>query len=420
MFDMLPIIYRGHEQSGIFAQSLGYRPSEQLLLRLKDNQPGEGQRYACIIPVLDLWRMNLALAARNNLWHYTTGIEKNVLDDVRSRRAVLVFDLSNEGPPYNEQVFSDLYSWIENENIPWGHVVWLDQNRAMGLSAKRHAGVRAEMVRFEHYDSFVKYISFLFARPDESAVGHQHEELAGDLLDSTKKDKLLLCMNSTPRWHRVVTLAGLVYHDLVSDSLVSFPGPSYRENKAAIEAVDDFMRTAPSLDYLQGPLEIVKQFGALRVDSFAGSGTQLVGKIDLDPYRRTYFSLVTETEFTDGSCDRVTEKVVKAFCVGHPTLIVGNPNAVRFMTELGFADWGDVIDRSYESIIDPATRFDAIFQEIARMVASIRLDGDFWLGRVRDVSAHNIRHAVSGKLMENYVRLYDVPVVARLKAQIGL
>eukprot|EP01035_Chromulina_nebulosa_P003413 gene3413-4651_t len=38
---------------------------------------------------------------RHNGWHYADGIEPEILADMRAGRAVLVFDLSNEGPAYD-------------------------------------------------------------------------------------------------------------------------------------------------------------------------------------------------------------------------------------------------------------------------------------------------------------------------------
>ena len=85
------------------------------------------------------------------------------------------------------------------------------------------------------------------------------------------------------------------------------------------------------------------------MDGFAETGNALFDKIDVGPYRRSFFSLVTETEASGGEVDRATEKLIKAFALGHPTMVVGNPRTLRFATELGFQDFSPVIGNGYET-----------------------------------------------------------------------
>jgi hypothetical protein len=152
----------------------------------------------------------------------------------------------------------------------------------------------------------------------------------------------------------------------------------------------------------------------LNVDSFEEKGNALVNKIDPTPYERSFISLVTETDFSDGLIDRVTEKIAKAYCMGHPTLVLGNPYSVNFMTTLGFQDWNDVLDRSAEAMLDPAHRFEMVMHEVLRQAARIRSNPEAWLGSVREVGAYNIRHAVSGKFLGDCIIHMDRPLVDQL------
>lgn len=416
---MLPIIHRGNEQAGFFAHGLGHTTGEALLTRLPGNQRSDDARYACLVPVSDYWRMNSAAAAKHKVWHYKS-LEPEILGDIRAGRAVLVLDLSNEGPHYDPAIFDELYAWMEAEVLPAGRVIWLAQNRAMAQFAAEAAGPRAGLVRHDHYDFFVKAMTYIFSKPDAPVLGHDVDAAVAQLFNQTAKDKLLLCLNATPRLHRVLTVAALMQFGLLEASLVSFPGLEYTKTGASMTGVRNFVEAAPTLRYLTPMLDRVETMGALKIDSFAETGNALAAKIDTEVYARTFFSLVTETEFTTGTVDRVTEKIAKAFCMGHPSLVLGNPNAVRFMTELGFQDWDGVIDRAPEAIAAPPMRFNAIFAETMRQAVQVRMDPAGWLARTREVGAFNIRHAMTGGLLRRYIDLYDRPVVARLKAQIGL
>jgi hypothetical protein len=417
---MLPIIHRGNEQAGFFAQALGHNFGQQLLARLPGNQRSDAARYACLVPVSDYWRMSAAACRHHKIWHYAEGIEPDILADMRARRAVLVFDLSNEGPAYEPVIFDELYDWMEAKALPPGSVTWLAQNRNMAASAVAAAGPRAALVRHDHYDFFVKAMTFIFSKAVDPVLGTDPAAAAARMFDPALKDSLLLCLNATPRLHRVLTVAGLIHYGLLQGSQVSFPGLMYEKAGASMNAVVAFVDSQPSLHYLRPALDRVAELADLRVDQFAETGNALFAKIDPAPYERSFFSLVTETEFTNGSIARVTEKIAKAFCMGHPTLVMGNPHSLRFMTELGFQDWTGTMDRSFDAVLDPASRYDAVFREVLRQAIGIRMAPADWLGRVREVGSYNIRLSVTGELMRNYIAMYDVPVVERLKAQVGI
>ena len=107
--------------------------------------------------------MALAVARKRSEWHYTD-LEPGILSDVRAGRAVLVFDLSNEGPGYSPRIFEELLCWIEANGIPPGRCIWLAQNRTIADAALSEAGVRSTLITFEYYDYFfVKAMAKLFS-----------------------------------------------------------------------------------------------------------------------------------------------------------------------------------------------------------------------------------------------------------------
>src|SRR5215831_1399181 len=119
----------------------------------------------------------------------------------------MVFDLSNEGPAYDRHIFEELYSWIEANSLPPGRCVCLTQNQAIAKAARAHCGARSELVRFEYYCYFAKLLSWIFSPySQEQVLGSDPEEAAARLFDFARKDKLLLCLNATPRLQRVLTV----------------------------------------------------------------------------------------------------------------------------------------------------------------------------------------------------------------------
>ena len=96
------------------------------------------------------------------------------------------------------------------------------------------------------------------------------------------------------------------------------------------------MARSPDYAYLTAACAAVCRIPSLSVDEFGETGNQLRNKIGIGCYVRTFFSLVTETDFTAGGVDRVTEKIVKAFCLGHPVMTLGNPGVDQDNEGLGF------------------------------------------------------------------------------------
>lgn len=416
---MLPIISRGHTESGFYAHAVMSQMPQRQLERLPGNMPTREARYVCLVPVRDYHRMLRSFARDHKEWHYSD-LEPEILGDVRAGRAVIMLDLCNEGPSYAPQIFDELYDWIEAEALPAGRVVWLAQNRYMAEAARLHAGMRSNLVRFEYFDFFVRVMAWLFSPyAAEPLLGRDVDAMVERLLSPATRDRLLLCLNATPRLHRVLTVAALHHNRLIDGCLVSFPGLQYVKEGASIDNVTQFVEHSPVLHYLRPDLEAVRGWENLQVDSFEEKGNALFAKIDPRPYERTFFSLVTESDFSDGTIDRVSEKIAKAFCMGHPALLVGNPASIKFMTELGFQDWDGVLDRSVETISSPAERFQAVMEDVKRQTARIVEDKIAWMNATREVSAFNLRHAMTGGMFDAYVAKYDRPLVERLQALIA-
>jgi hypothetical protein len=410
---MLPIIFRGHDEAGFFAFGVALGPGESPLSVLPGNQRTAQVRYACLIVVKDYVRMS-AESRDAGVWHYSH-IEPDILGDVRAGRAVLVFDLSNEGPPYDAGIFRMLFDWIEHNALPAGRCIWLSQNRMIGGAASADVGRRADLIQFQHYDYFIKRIAWKFAPAGDCGYTDPRGYLEA-FLNAASKDRLLLCLNATPRLVRVLSVAALHHHQLFDQSLVSFGGMNYVKRGASLPEILRFIDAHGSLEYLRPWVHAVGKMSALRVDDFPEQGNELVEKIDRRVYERTFFSLVTESDFTEPGIARVTEKTVKAFCMGHPAMILGNAHSIGIIKDLGFQDWSDVFDRTSETIAAPAARFESVFTQVLGQARRINVDPQAWLDAVRDVSAHNHDYATSGRFLAHYAETVDQPLLTRLSS----
>lgn len=82
--------------------------------------------------------------------------------------------------------------------------------------------------------------------------------------------------------------------------------------------------------------------------------------LQAEPYRDTYFSLVTETVFGENNHSFRTEKIVKPLAMGHPWIVAANTGYYRDLRNLGFQTFGHVIDESFDLIDSPMDRAERI------------------------------------------------------------
>jgi hypothetical protein len=102
-----------------------------------------------------------------------------------------------------------------------------------------------------------------------------------------------------------------------------------------------------------------------------------------------------------GGIDRVTEKTIKALCLGHPTIVLGNPYTLRAIRGWGFNSFDDAINQGYDIILDSGERFRKVFAEITYQSELIKADPERWLLKVRDVGIANLEHA-RGAFLRKY------------------
>lgn len=108
-------------------------------------------------------------------------------------------------------------------------------------------------------------------------------------------------------------------------------------------------------------------------------------------YEQTYFSLISETEFTDKDnyINRYTEKTYKCFVAKHPFVVAGNPLVLENLREDGFKTFHPYIDESYDKIYDIKDRITAIMNEVTRLCNLSNDEWDVLLADLEPILRHN-------------------------------
>ena len=77
----------------------------------------------------------------------------------------------------------------------------------------------------------------------------------------------------------------------------------------------------------------------LDFDTYYRTNDAAVKPGDAWPYRKTCFSIVTETHFSNDVLF-VSEKIWKPMRYGHPFLVAGTPGTLSYIHQLGFQTFG--------------------------------------------------------------------------------
>ena len=87
-------------------------------------------------------------------------------------------------------------------------------------------------------------------------------------------------------------------------------------------------------------------------------------------YVDTYFSVVTETNFSIPLVDSRTEKIYKPILMGHPFVAVANYQFYRGLKNLGFKTFNELIDETFDNILNDDDRITSITNAIKNLCAS--------------------------------------------------
>jgi hypothetical protein len=371
------------------------------LERLSD-RPASG-RYVIVIAVCDYIRLKEGARERQVL--YALGPEHEA--DIREGRALLLLDLSNEGPPFDAEIFEALHEQLDARAIPRDRVVFICQNRRLADDYAWACG--AGGIGFRTLDYFPLTIVSLFDRR------RQNVDLGDYAPFNGRADRIFNCLNSAPRWHRVIVFRWLQENGLLPDGVVSFHGASPDNPKGN------------EIDLAQPPPEVAAAFPHLvrellerlprepyRYDGSGDFGNALSTTLPVEVYARSSLSVVTESDFFGARTERVTEKSIKAAAMGLPFILVGPKGSVALIRSLGFRTFDCIIDHSYDDL-DDIPRMEACLKAIERSVAAIRGDALAWRLSALDDALHNAAHARAG-LATRFRETTVAPLLRRLEA----
>lgn len=195
----------------------------------------------------------------------------------------------------------------------------------------------------------------------------------------TEKENFFMCINRIPRQHRVVILAFLNKKDYLRDtdwSLLKAYNLDYY--KTDFNHMINWLYTTINVENikeLQPDIEFVLK-NKIQKSKYELNYDVEIGEHGFDwdktyyenNFRHSYVNIVNESQFQRDNTIHITEKSLIPLYYSQIPLFVATHNHVKTLrNDFNFDVFDDIIDHSYDNIVDPKKRMLAIFDEIERL-----------------------------------------------------
>jgi hypothetical protein len=174
----------------------------------------------------------------------------------------------------------------------------------------------------------------------------------GDHTFSDKpKQYTISCLNGTKWNHRILTYIQLHQRSYFKNMIFSFGN-----RNVCHDTVNGLYLTQEELD----------QYSLLPQDvTIDNVGVDV--SINHPAYQETYINLVTETNINFNT-PMLSEKTFKPLTAGQLFILIAAPGAVKFLRDVGFDTFDDIIDHSYDQILDPRVRINKALEQVDQLI----------------------------------------------------
>lgn len=303
-------------------------------------------------------------------------VPDNIIQQVKDKKVYLVLDNALEYFLHSvDGIYNDI---VFKENIPPEQIIFLTATPNMNDYVKHFSEVNnVEQIK-------VDWFSLFEATGKDACAG---SKIACDVKNKTKK---FLNLNRRWRLHRPLLLTLLKDRGLLEQGHISF-APSDdgidwdRAYKQMLRVYSNDKNIMPILERN----ESIKELGPLYLDTTDLVTNRAIHENTINEfYYDSYFSVVNETTYHE-SVPFLSEKIFKTIALGHPFILVSVPHSLKYLKELGYKTYGEIINEDYDTIEDDGLRMIAIVDEIERLT---KLEGKKlkrWISKTQEIARYN-------------------------------
>jgi hypothetical protein len=286
-----------------------------------------------------------------------------------SKASLLVFSFESELHDFHWQIWDQCHS----NNVYWVLPGTVNDN----IDMKNH---------IIFWGDWFKTTSLVYKRlPDKL------NEISYQLPKSKYFDALL----GSPKPHRDF-VANAVAANNLQDKFIMTYGGAWDETEFYAK---DYFIWEPGVV----PANDVKQNGTAGPVLYYGVHTGLSRVIPISVFNDSAYSIIAETDY-DNTLSFYTEKTAKALIARRLFVAFTGYKFLQNLRETGFQTFSDVIDESYDLILDDTARYTAAFEQVKLLCA---MDQAEVYEKIQPVLEHNYNHIMQTDWTQyaaNYMR----------------
>lgn len=169
----------------------------------------------------------------------------------------------------------------------------------------------------------------------------------------TPKKYKLSCLNGSRWHHRKWTYLQLTRKPYFNELVFSYGN---RQDKNPHDYMNEIQLTSEENNQL---IQLPSEVKFIDDDEFIGIDIT----INHPAYQETYINLVTETNI-NGSMSMLSEKTFKPIVAGQLFVLIAAPKSIQFLRDIGIDTFDDIIDHSYDTIVDSRLRLETVITQI--------------------------------------------------------
>ena len=315
------------------------------------------------------------------------------LDDLRNKRAYIIFDNSLEGF-HEDWVFNFLHNECDRYNIHPNQVMYITGNLLV-------EGQYENWLKNNEQKERIIPISFSYFEPDvynfsmdieNLKEAYESKELPtfDEHFDFKSKNvsdiKLFSFLNFKPRLHRVHMYKLLFTNNLLDKGLVSMEHFGSHGNDFGADRENKFCNHYITEDVNQQIKKTLPSriYGRENTENDSG---YLVRRFHPQINLESWIQIISETYFYDEyETLFLSEKTFKAIASSQPFIILGNKGSLKELKKLGYKTFDKWWDESYDELSD-CDRMNAII-EVLKDIDKIE-DKISWFKSMKEVIDYN-------------------------------
>lgn len=366
-------------------------------------------RYASDIAVRLMSNFAFSLNKDPNISNlFLVKIEPQYIDPGITNPLVHIMKIFNtiENNGYNNQKDTLILMLVSEGDSSWNYQMntYIDSIKPH-YSKENIYFANEQLNSHEESPNLLKKISFF-----NMSVEVSKESLGiWNLIHDIPKDKLFLSFNRRPNYHRTQLVLSLINDNLLEHGIVSF------YNQIDDSNVDDIIDSMINKTEEEKSLYKTQLKNNLILDDIQNGCIDLTSDFIQNYYKRTYFSIVTETRANEPELS-FTEKTFKPIGNKHPFIILGVPGLIKWLRKMGFKTFHPLINESYDDIEDYEIRFNSIMLEINRLSKMTDRElNDFWLN-AKEITEYNFNYFNSNEFFTHVDSVTELfPFIEKFK-----